>query len=218
MKSALYLKFTYLLVQVFLTQSLMANITTNNLKNKTIPTEILAEAKTALSFYPSLKNTPIEFVIKPSMKKSFMKAQPKFSTLLKPTYKRAYLIFINESFTLEDKKLDLKDIPSDVLVGWLGHELGHVMDYKERSTLNLLWFGIRYYFSGNYIRKAERIADSYAVSHQMTDYIICTKNFILNHADLSDKYKSKIKRLYVSPNEILKIVEEQEKAKQAQLN
>ncbi|WP_010182357.1 hypothetical protein [Aquimarina agarilytica] len=181
--------------------------------NKIIPQAIAVEVTKALSYYPSLKKTPIEFEIRSDMKTSFMKAQPKFSSLFKSKKNRTYKILISETFSLENKELKLTAIPSTVLIGWFGHELGHIMDYKERNTLNLIWFGIRYYFSGNYIRKAERIADSYAVSHHMKDYILQTKNFILNHTELSEKYKAKIKRLYVSPDELLKIVEDQETQK-----
>jgi len=184
-----------------------------NVQNKVIPTVIEKEVKKALSYYPSLKETPIEFQIKSDMKNSFMKAQPKFWTLFSSRKTRKYRILVSDKFSLEGKELKLKDIPSDVLIGWFGHELGHIMDYKERNTFNLAGFGISYYFSGNYIRKAERIADSYAVSHQMIDYLVKTKNFILNHADLSEKYKNKIKRLYVSPNELLNIIEEQKTSK-----
>ena len=198
---------------IFSINLFMANATEISLNNKIIPDQIKDEVKIALSHYPSLKNTSIEFKIKPSLNQSFMKAQPKFSSLFNVASKRKYKILISDSFSLENKRLALKDIPKDVLIGWFGHELGHIMDYKERSSLNLCWFGIKYYFSGNHIRKAERIADSYAVSHHMKDYIITTKNFILNHTDLSNKYKERIKRLYVSPDEILKIVEEQEAAK-----
>jgi len=186
---------------------------TINVNNKVIPVEIAKEVNIALSYYPALENTSIEFVIEESLKNSFMKAQPVFTSLLNPASKRRYKIFISSAFQLESKKLELKDIPKKALIGWIGHELGHIMDYKERSSLNLIGFGIMYYFSGNYIRKAERIADSFAVSHNMHEYILTTKNFILNNADLSDKYKDRIKRYYVSPNEILKIVDEQKALK-----
>lgn len=203
------------LILGFLALSIFMSYKTRMIKDKThnnkiVPSIIANEVEAALSFYPSLQNTHIEFKIKPSLTTSFMKAQPVFSTVLGPKENRKYKILISDSFALENKELHLNQIPKKVLIGWLGHELGHIMDYKNRSALNLLGFGVRYYFSENYIRKAERIADSFAISHNMKDYILATKNFILNHADLSDKYKARIKRLYVSPNEILKIVEEQQ--------
>ena len=107
----------------------------------------------------------------------------------------------------------MNHIPQNVLIGWLGHELGHVMDYHNRSGLNLIRFGMGYLFSESFVRKAEQRADRYAVRHGMKDYILETKNYILNHVGLSEKYKEKIKRLYVSPEQLLEFVNE-EKASQ----
>ena len=137
----------------------------SSIQNKIIPEIIFDEAKIALSHYPELKNVVIEFRLKSSLTKSFMKAQPKFRTLFKSKTNRAYIILMSEVFEIDSMKLPIKEIPKDVLIGWLGHELGHVMDYTNRNSLNLLYFGVRYLFSSNYIREAERMADTYAVTH-----------------------------------------------------
>lgn len=180
-------------------------------ENKIIPENILKEVNTALSHYPELGKVYIEFKFKPSLNKSFMKAQPKFSTLLKSKRKRRYVILMSKVFKIDGLELKIKDVPSDVLIGWIGHELGHILDYHERSSLNLIAFGLKYWLSKNYIREAERVADTYAVSHNMKDYILETKRFILNHSSLSEKYKARIKQLYLSPDEIMLLVKEQEK-------
>ncbi|MBP2830751.1 hypothetical protein J8281_01010 [Aquimarina sp. U1-2] len=180
------------------------------IKNKIIPEIIRNAAHTALSHYPELDNVAIEFKLKTSLNKSFMKAQPKFSTLLKSRKNRAYVILISETFKIDNLELKITDIPENVMIGWLGHELGHVMDYHTKSSLKLIWFGIRYATSQNFIRKAERVADTYAVVHAMKDYILATKKFILNHSSLSERYKARIRRLYLSPDEILLLVKEQE--------
>ncbi|SEL95831.1 hypothetical protein SAMN04487910_3716 [Aquimarina amphilecti] len=179
-------------------------------KNKVIPEIIINEAGTALSYYPELDEVSIEFKFRSSLNKSFMKAQPKLSSLFKSKNKRSYVVLMSEIFSIDGFNLNIKDIPENVLIGWLGHELGHIMDYERRSTLNLIFFGIKYLISPKYIRKAERIADTYAITHSMKDYILETKNFILNHSSLSEKYKARIKRLYLSPDEILLLVKEQE--------
>lgn len=178
------------------------------LKNKIIPDIIKEEATTALSFYPELESTHIEFKFKPSLKKSLMKAQPKFGSLFKSKKQREYVILMSENFTLDGVKLDFNTIPKNVLIGWLGHELGHIMDYQNRSNLNLVSFGINYYFSGKFIQQAERTADTYAVTHQMKPFILATKDYILNHSGLSNKYKARIRKLYLSPDEIMMLVEE----------
>jgi len=177
------------------------------LVNKIVPEAILKEVQIALSHYPELRETPIEFKFKKKIRKSFMQAQPKFSGLFVDKKNRSYLINISESFHIENEEFEISEIPSEVLTGWIGHELGHVMDYQERSGFNLLSFGIKYLTSSGFIKEAERAADTFAVNHGMGDYILATKDFILNHAHLSKLYKDRIKRLYLSPDEILMLVE-----------
>jgi isoaspartyl peptidase/L-asparaginase-like protein (Ntn-hydrolase superfamily) len=59
-----------------------------------------------------------------------------------------------------------------------------------------------------HIVEAERSADTFAVNQGMEEYILKTKNFILNHADIDENYKKRIKRYYLSPEEIMQIVQE----------
>ena len=180
-------------------------------ENKIVPDEIWRETYVALSHYPELKDTPIEFKFKEKIQKSFMQAQPKISGLLKNKKNRSYFVFISENIKIEDEVFDVKNVPSDVFIGWIGHELGHIMDYRERSALNMVWFGIKYLSSKNYIQDAERAADTYAVNHGLGKYIIATKDFILNHAHLADSYKTRIKNLYLSQEEIMALIDEIDK-------
>jgi hypothetical protein len=177
-----------------------------------IPDEIKKEALIALSHYPELANTPIEFKFKKHIEKSTMQAQPAFWSVFKSKENRKYKILISEKIKIADSVYLTKDIPSKIMVGWLGHELGHIMDFKDRSGLNLIGFGMKYVFSKKYIRKAERRADSFAVIHGMEDYILATKEFILKKAGLTEKYVNRIKRLYLSPEEIMLLVEERDTA------
>lgn len=176
--------------------------------NKIVPDNIWREAYVALSHYPELRDTPIEFRFKKNIKKSFMQAQPKIGGLFRKKGNRSYLILINEEFSIEDEKFDISMVPSEVLIGWIGHELGHIMDYQDRSAVGLIWFGLKYITSKNYIREAERVADTYAVNHGLGEQIIATKDFILNHSRLSDVYKARIEDLYLSQEEIMVLIDE----------
>ena len=211
--------FLLLLHKLFLIHALLflmsthigTNTTTegeNFLKNKNIPATIYEEARKALSHYPDLKDIHIEIKFTEKTHKSFMQAQPKFSSLLGSRTDRKYYIFINEAYTIEGEKFDIEEIPSEVIVGWLGHELGHIMDYLDRGTFDMIWFGIKYLRFPNFVKEAERMADTYAVEHGLADYLIKTKDFILDHASLSEEYKSNIERFYLSPEEIMQLVEE----------
>lgn len=175
-----------------------------------IPDEIASEAKVALSHYPELATTPIEFKFKKHIQKSTMQAQPKFSSVFKSKKNRSYKILISERIKIVDSVYYTKDMPSKIMIGWLGHELGHVIDFEQRSGLNLIGFGISYLTSKKYIRGAERRADSYAVTHGMEMYIMATKEFILEKAGLSQKYIDRIKNFYLSPEEIILLVEERD--------
>lgn len=175
---------------------------------KIIPKEIKSEIKIALSYFSQLDTVPINFEFKKQIKKSTMQAQPVFSSLLKSKRKRKYNIFISETFKVDDTTFTTKDIPSDVLIGWIGHELGHLIDYEQRSNWNMILFGINYLLSEKSIVSAERSADSFAVKNGMQEYILKTKNYILNHASISEDYKTRIRKYYLSPEEIMELVQD----------
>lgn len=177
--------------------------------NKIIPSNIKENVEKALSFYPELSNTSIEFKIKRNIKKSTMQAQPKWNFLWKSRKNKSYIILISSKFKIENKEFNTLDIPSEVFIGWIGHELGHILDYENKSKFDLILFGIKYLFSQKSIKAAERTADTFAVAHGMAHYILATKNFILNHATISEKYKSRIIKYYMSPEEIMELVEKE---------
>ena len=180
---------------------------------KKIPKIIEESVLIALSHYPELKDTEIDFVFKQDIKKSVMQAQPKSSMLFKSRKKRAYQINISSMFKLTHSATPIHQLPTNIMIGWIGHELGHIMDYKSRSLFSMLRFGTGYLFSGRYVQKAERVADTFAVNHGLGFYIIETKRFILNHADLPEKYKARIARHYLSPDDIVEQVKKLEEAK-----
>jgi hypothetical protein len=179
-------------------------------KNKQIPAAIEKNVLKALSFYPELQNTPISFVFKRNIKTSVMQAQPVFTSLLRKRSNRRYRINISSQFKLIHSQMPILQIPDDVMIGWIGHELGHILDYEGRSNKGLVSFGYNYYFHPSFVKQAERTADSLAVDRGMGTYIIATKHFILNHAELPQRYKDKIARLYLSPDVIVEQVKKLE--------
>jgi hypothetical protein len=183
--------------------------------NKKIPAVIEQNVLKALSFYPELKETAINFVFKKNIKRSVMQAQPVFTTLLKVRKEREYQINISSLFKLTHAAIPIHQIPDDIMIGWIGHELGHIMDFESRSNLNVIGFGFKYVFSEKYVRIAEKTADTYAVNRGLGQYIIATKRFILDHTELPQAYKDKIARLYLSPDDIVEqVLRLEEKLKQ----
>lgn len=175
-----------------------------------IPKSIEKEATIALSHYPKLSNTKITFKFKKNIKKSTMQARPTFGSFFRSKENREYVILISEYFKISNKRYKTKDMPSNILIGWFGHELGHIIDYKNRSNLNLLRFGFQYLFSSNYIVEAERAADCFAVAHGMEEYILETKNYILSHTEITESYRDRIEKYYLSPEEIMLMIEQRD--------
>ncbi len=145
-----------------------------------------------------------------------MQAQPVFTTLLHRRKNRRYRINISAQFKLIHTQIPIMEIPDEVMIGWIGHELGHILDYEGMTNSGLVTFGYRYYFYPTYVKQAEMVADSLAVERGMGNFIIATKRFILNHAELPQSYKDKIARLYLSPDVIMEKVKELEELKQQQ--
>ena len=180
---------------------------------KKIPSVIEKNVLTALSFYPELKEVPIHFLFKRRIKSSVMQAQPVFTSLLRNRTRRAYRINISALFALTHTAIPIHQMPDDIMIGWIGHELGHIMDYETRSNAGLVGFGIGYITSASYVKKVEQIADQFAVTHGLGAYLVKTKRFILDHAELPQAYKDKIARLYVSPEAIVEQVRKLEEDK-----
>lgn len=176
-------------------------------KNKTYPQVLEAPLQEALNYYPEFKALEIDFVYSNNIATALMEAQPDVPSLFNGRKKRRYKVYMTAYITVNGVATPIDQLPHDVLLGWFTHELGHIKDYESRSTLNLMWFGVAYYFSAEYKIKAERQADLYAIQKGCGPYIIATKNFVLNSSDLPDFYKNKIRSLYMSPEEVAQIIE-----------
>jgi hypothetical protein len=185
-------------------------------QNKSIPPAIEKNVLKALSFYPELQDIRIHFHLKNNIKGSVMQAQPVFHSLIGNRKARRYRINISEQFKLINAQMPITEIPDTVMIGWIGHELGHILDYESRSNREMISFGYQYYFHSKFVKEAERTADTLAVDRGMGHYIIATKRFILDHASLPHSYKNKISRLYLSPDIILEQVKKLEEKKALQ--
>ncbi|MGY6744681.1 MAG: hypothetical protein ACXIUQ_18230 [Cecembia sp.] len=178
-------------------------------ENKIIPVEILDPVKEALSHFPDLKEVTIAFEFKERIKGSVMQAQPKILSLfVDGKEKRKYRIKITRELDFGDVVVPIEDVPNDALVGWIGHELGHIMDYLDRSATNMMRFGFKYLVSKHKVVEAELAADGYAIECGLGHQVLATKEYILNHDGFDDDYKEKIRTLYPSPGAIISLQEE----------
>lgn len=172
--------------------------------NYVYPRELKVEVERALTYYPDLKNVKIQFRWGVFTQHSFMLAQPKIHTLLRKKEKRAYQIIMRKKFFLKNSQFPNERVPSNVMVGWLGHELGHILDYKDRSSLNLVYFGLMYYFSKSFLKKAEITADKNAAEHGLIDELVESKLFGRDTTYFPKSYVDKLNWLYPRVNDVKK--------------
>jgi len=177
--------------------------------NKDIPLSIKPACLKALSYFPELNHTRIEFRLQRN-KYSTMMAQPQQHFMIQSKRNRSYVIKMNASDEAAHL-LNVEKIPFDVQVGWIGHELGHLIDYSTKNVLTMIGFGIGYFVSHHFRIGAERIADLIAIEKGMGSFILAAKNYILSNERLSEKYKNRIKNYYMSPEETMYVIDQLQK-------
>jgi len=150
--------------------------------------------------YKELHNNKI-YLRRRALEKTNMQAQPVINRFFWNKKKRHYHITISNDIELE-QYFKIKELPEDVLIGWLAHEMGHLMDYAGRSGWSLLKFGLGYLLFPTHRIGTERRADVFAIEKGFSEYLVATKKFILEHSKLPNTYKERIERYYLSVEEV----------------
>lgn len=171
-------------------------------KNKSIPEQLETACLLALSKFPELKSVRIEFRFRKI--KTTMAARPKAGMLFHKKTKRRYLVSINNDTTKISGALFNK-ISYNALVGLFGHELAHINDYNQLRFFGIIRYGIRYLFP-NQKKKIEARTDSLAIARGFGWQIYEFSDFVMNKADIPEKYRQYKKRFYLKPEGILKIM------------
>lgn len=165
-------------------------------KNKQLPEAYKVQALAALSYYPELQDTRIEFVERKF--NTTMAARPAVRSIFKRKGKRKYRIFINRS---PDVEVPLDAVQFSACVGVIGHELAHILDYENKSglriTLNGLW-----YWNRMFKRKFEHATDQRTIDHGLGEYLLSFSEHVLFRSKASEKYKSFKTDVYMTPEEI----------------
>ncbi len=154
--------------------------------------------------YPALHEHPITLKYS-SMKAMTMRAQPLLNVNFFSKVKRSYKIEVQPRPEF-DRSLKLENLKQNVLIGWFAHELGHIMDYRDRHWSSLIKMGMAYALLPTFRIGVERKADIYAIENGFAEYIQATKHFILKESNIPDKYLSRINKYYLTPHEVEQII------------
>ena len=153
----------------------------------------------ALSRYPELHGKKITLRLKSIP--STMQAQPDASFLFKRRVKRGYHIFVNDN--PEPTGIDYRELSFNALVGWLGHELAHLIDYSSMKNRELLSFVTAYVFDKREVKRTERQADRETIKRGLGVQLLDGAHFFHKSKKVSKKYRKKNQKYYLSEEEII---------------
>ena len=166
-------------------------------QHKKYPKDLEVAGLTALSFYPELKETAVHFTYKEQLKPT-MRSIPCIPSLVRKRTKRVYFIRMN--------KEKIKHLSFNALVGVLGHELAHVLQSYQKSSLVSIGLGANWQFSKKKRANIEQMADKITIHHGL-GYALLEKRLDSYNRSASTEQLNYIKKIYLKPNEIFKEID-----------
>ena len=118
-------------VKIFKKDSL-ERVRFDTLYNKTIPDKFALQIKTALQYYPTLRDTRIVFKVKKTP--TPLAAAPTVLSVFRKKSKRTYVITISSKSTAFLNKIILDSLNFNAQIGVLGHEISHILEFKDKNT------------------------------------------------------------------------------------
>lgn len=174
-------------------------------KNKVLVPRFALATLVALSYFPELKDTRIQFITKPAY--SPLRTNPRFKGIF--CHKtRMLTIIISDSTMWKLEPITLSHMDFNTQVGVLGHELSHASDFKRRSFVNLAGTGIGH-LSSRYIDRFEYNTDSICIAHGLGYQLLSWSIFVrktldTNNYDGADNIaKPMVRERYMNPETII---------------
>lgn len=134
-------------------------------RNKRLPRKLELATLRALSHYPELKDTPIDFLFVRSDLE--LQSRPEPLSVLLPWRERRYQVLISVELPDDLKGAALSELPYNAQIGVLGHELAHTVSYLDKSSLSLTWMALNYFFSADFRQEFERATDVRTIKHKL---------------------------------------------------
>jgi hypothetical protein len=163
--------------------------------NKAFVEEYLNATLIALSYFPELRNTRIEF--RYSNERTTMAARPKTLSVFG---RKRYLILINNRADFEG--ILLNTVPFNAQVGIIAHELEHIADYETRNLIGIVGIGLRYLDPVRRVlfeREIDRATIQRGLGWQLYDWAMYS---MFESENATEKYQIFKRENYKNPEEI----------------
>jgi len=175
----------------------------SNFENKLYPAQYEKQVLIALSGYDELRNAHIE--VKFKRVSSTMMARPGPLFIFRYRAKRRYKVYINSN-AKKMRGASLEKVSFNGQVGVMAHEFAHILYYSKKGSWAIVSDGIKYVLSKKFRSKFEKQTDLVTLNKgfgwQMYDFA----DYIINKADVSEKYKAYKLKIYYSPGDIIDLL------------
>lgn len=161
-----------------------------------------------LNKYPEIANMGNRVYFVKGNIATTMATQPKVNMNVFDRKTRDYVIIINNN--KNQSTFNFYELDEVYQVAWIAHEFGHIIDYKNRSSLSLIGMGVNYLLNPSFKKAVELFATKSAVYHGFGAETHRSTSFSFNSLSISDSYKKQMEESYLDPNGINKLIEEYE--------
>jgi hypothetical protein len=178
--------------------------------NKTLIKKYEAQILIALSYYPELKNTKIEFRVKKT--KTPLTSKPSMLSLFSSAKKRKYYVTISEQSNTYLEPILFKNLSFNAQIGVLGHELAHIACYRHKSfgkMFNIIGIEI---FSKRQVDKFEYNTDIVCINHGLGYQLLEWSKLVRqnlgrdNWRGANNICTNPKKERYINPESIIKMI------------
>lgn len=171
-------------------------------RNKIFLPDIEVPALIALSYFPELKNTRIEFTR--CKIRTTMEVHPDVKSLWGARSQIKYIIFVNDQIQ-NGQGILIDDVPFNAQIGLIAHELAHIVDYQKLNLIQLFEVAVNYHQSG-FRRKLERHTDLEVIRRGLGWQLYEWARYAMFESSAGQAYKEFKKRYYLRPKEIMRIL------------
>jgi len=148
---------------------------------------LLSDVQFVLSYYPELQGKQVKVYY--SSIKQTMNSRPCFRNLFVRKENRTYRIIINNN-TGKEKGLPIAVLSDDVRIGFIAHEVAHMLTYDQMNNAQTMKFALKYVFSKKFVFNVERYTDNVAIEHHLARQLYAGTEYCQSCTDLSPKYRA----------------------------
>ena len=167
--------------------------------NKRVPKHLEEVFYQTISFYPELQQTYIIVVENKFYGiQHTLRAYPPLLSLFNKAKNRVYPIVIN---TNKGIPISFYDLSKDQQQGILAHEMAHILEYSQLTSIQLVQFSLRFTFSKTFTEHMEKNIDKTAIARWCGESILSQRIFFAQQSN-DQAHTEYVDKIYLNPEQI----------------